>query len=131
MINVDSFACFCELFLEKKRAMQLPTQKKGRYLLHNSKSEFKNCLQELDFLEIRYYVNLVIITHCFKIKQHQNAFCLRFLCASKHFIELLKKLISTPERPTVDQYWWPRCTGTSSSSQFFRFGYTLLITTSW
>ena len=52
---------------------------------------FRNRTQELDFLEVKYYANSVIITHFFIIKKHQNAQCLfvlgklRFPRASKHY----------------------------------------------
>ena len=86
-MNVDYFGCFDVIFLEKKRSMQLPFQKK----VFIPPLRFKNCAKILDFLEIRCYAKSVVITHFFKMK-HQSAFCLfvlaklRFPRASKHLL---------------------------------------------
>ena len=66
MMDVDFFASFGVIFLEKKLAMRLPSQKK----VSITSLWFKNRTQELDFLELRYYANSVVITLFFKIKQH-------------------------------------------------------------
>ena len=60
IMNVDSFTCFDVIFLEKKRAMRfaIPEKKKSMTSLC-----FRNRTQELDFLEVKYYANSVIITH--------------------------------------------------------------------
>ena len=79
---------------------------------------FKNRTQKLDFLEIRYYANSVLLAHFFKIKLHRNVLCLlvsgklKFsgqistcptnlyfsgICYYLSMGKLLEKLISTPE----------------------------------
>ena len=108
-MDVDSFACFDAIFLEKKGAMRLSSQKK----VSITSLKFKNCIQELDFLEIRYYANSVVITLS-SIFQNQTASkCTVHLCFGQVKIslgkktlditcptgQLLKKLISTPINP--------------------------------
>ena len=95
MIDVDSFACFDVIFLEKSVQCDChPRKKKISITLFR----FKNRKKELDFLEIRYYANSVVITPFFKIKQHQIALCLfvsgklRFPRASKHLLQLARRL---------------------------------------
>ena len=71
-MDVDFFGGFNVILLEKKacNAIAIPEKKIAIMLL-----QFKNRTQKLDFLEIQYYANSVVIMHFSKIK-HQNALCL-------------------------------------------------------
>ena len=98
-MNVDSFACFDVVFLEKKRVMRLPSQKKRYLFCHFN---LKNRPQELDFLEIRYYTNSLVIKHVFKIKQLHNALCV-FVSGKLRFPGQVNIYHNLPDRQVVEK----------------------------